>query len=331
VECSGPNLSSLDMAAREDAEELQKRVYELADDGKSVELKAVLEEHPEVDVDEFKNPLFSGERALATACYDGHTECARLLIDHKADVNAKGNGGFAALHGAAEGGRMACVELLVQSGSDVNCQADDGMTPLVSSAYNGQLTVAQYLLEQKADVYYRVSEGAFKNEDVLHNAMLGDAIISTPGIAFAFLSCNTDAKNVKFDDKVTAAVRDARIETYKQVQAYIDEYHRILNLVLSEHVPVDPRFSLGQMGIYHEPLERTLEYLGLSMSKDQVVNTSIDGEAVRRALIPGHLLNANHWFQQMKKKARRDELRAKVATLRSDANGLEAQANDLKT
>jgi hypothetical protein len=36
------------------------------------------------------------------------------------------------------------------------------------------------------------------------------------------------------------------------------------------------------------------------MSKDRVVNTSIDGEAVRRALIPGHLLNANHWFNKYK-------------------------------
>jgi hypothetical protein len=32
---------------------------------------------------------------------------------------------------------------------------------------------------------------------------------------------------------------------------------------------------------YQEPLERTLESLGLSMSKDQVVNMSIDGEAVK--------------------------------------------------
>jgi hypothetical protein len=38
----------------------------------------------------------------------------------------------------------------------------------------------------------------------------------------------------------------------------------------------------------------------LSMSKDQVVNTSIDGDAVRRALIPSHLLNAYHWFHKNK-------------------------------
>jgi hypothetical protein len=36
------------------------------------------------------------------------------------------------------------------------------------------------------------------------------------------------------------------------------------------------------------------------MSKAQVVNMSLDGEeAVRRALMPGHLLNANHWWFDM--------------------------------
>jgi hypothetical protein len=68
--------------------------------------------------------------------------------------------------------------------------------------------------------------------------------------------------------------------------------------MLSDHVHVDTRLGRGDYGIYQEPLERTMEYLGLSMSKDQVVNTSIDGEAVKRALIPGHLLNATHWFNK---------------------------------
>jgi hypothetical protein len=164
----------------------------------------------------------------------------------------------------------------------------------------GHLTVAQHLLEQKADIHYRVfKEGDEKNKDALYNAMYKYATDSTPGIAFAFLSCNTDAKNVKINHMVTTIIRDVHMETFKHVQAYIDEYFCILQPVLSEHVPVDRRFGLGQMGIYHEPLERVLEYLGLSMNKDQVVNTSIDGEAVkRRALIPGHLLNANHWFNK---------------------------------
>jgi hypothetical protein len=81
------------------------------------------------------------------------------------------------------------------------------------------------------------------------------------------------------------------------VQAYIDEYHGILDLVLLESVEVDTRVGLNENGIYQEPLERVLQYLGMSMNKDQVVNMSIDG-GVRRALIPGHLLNASHWFDK---------------------------------
>jgi hypothetical protein len=219
-------------------------------------------------------------------------------------VGAKDGGGYTALLGAAKEGHMACVELLVQNGADVNCQTNDGGTVLLCCANWGRLTIAQHLLEHKADVHYRISkEGGMKNNmDALHYAMRhhqdNDMWYRTPGLVFAFLSCNTDAKNVKIGRSVTAVIRDIHVEEYQHVQARIDEHHRILNLVLSEHVPVDPRFGLGQMGIYQEPLERTLEYLGLSMCKDQVVNTSIDGEAVKRALIPGHLLNANHWFDK---------------------------------
>jgi hypothetical protein len=288
------------MAELEDMEDLQKRVYDLAVGGKPVELKSLLEEHPGLDVDEHKNEY--GLRALLWACLKGHTECARLLIDHKADVNAKSNDGSSALHGVAVGYRqnLSCAKLLVQNGADVHCQDIHAHTPLMSCADYGRLNIAQFLLEQKADVHYRISkEGNSKNQDALCCAMGKYATDRTPGIAFAFLSCKTDAKNVKIIKYIGIAKRDAHIETYPHVQAYIDESHRILNLVLSEHVPVDPRFGLGQMGIYQEPLERTLEYLGLSMSKDQVVNASIDGEeGVKRALIPGHLLNANHWFNK---------------------------------
>jgi hypothetical protein len=220
-------------------------------------------------------------------------------------VNAKDENGYTTLH-YATGNRKSldCVKLLVQRGADVNCQDNtDGWTPLMNCVLIGEIATAHYLHEQKADIHYRVSQGINENEDALYWAMRTCAADTTPGIAFAFLSCDTDAKNVYIEMGLTPTIRDAHIETYKHAQAYIDEYHRILNLVLSEHVPVDPRFGLGQMGIYQEPLERTLEYLGLSMSKDQVVNASIDGDTVKRALIPGHLLNANHWYELDRKKA----------------------------
>jgi hypothetical protein len=181
----------------------------------------------------------------------------------------------------------------------VNSQADGGFNPLVQSMWSGNLTTAQYLLEQKADVHYRISEECGSmNSDALHFAMCKYVTDRTPGAAFAILCCNTDAKNVKIDYPMTPVIRDTHIETYSHVQSNIDEYHRILQPVLSEHVHVDTRVGRGDNGIYQKPLERTLEYLGLRMSKNQVVNTSIDGEAVKRALIPGHLLNANHWFNK---------------------------------
>jgi hypothetical protein len=274
-----------------------------------VELAAVLEEHPEVNVDEYKHRY--GWWALWHACCAGHTECARVLIDHGADVHAQRENDEYILHTAALRGNLGCAKLLVQHGADVNCLDSEGCTPLINSAYNAHLPVAQYLLELKADVHYRVAEGYQKGEDVLYMAMVGNENDGTPGNTFAFLACNTDVKNLEHD----AEDRDAHIEEYTRVQAYVDEYHSILILVLSEHVPVDPRFGLGQMGIYHEPLERTLEDLGMSMTKDQEVNTPIEGEEVKRALIPGHLLNANHWFDLNRKEKLRAQLQAQIDAL----------------
>jgi hypothetical protein len=285
------------MAAVEDVKALQKQVFDLARAGKLVGLTAVLEEHPEVDVDAHKDQSTAGGRGLFWACTNGHTECAQLLIEYKADVNAKDSQG-SALHGAGYGGHMSCVQLLVQNGADVNSQANGGETSMMQSALMGYLPLTQYLLQHKADIHYRVSkEGVTKNMDALHYAMSKFATDNTPGVAFAFLSCNTDAKNVNTFSSVSAAVRDTHIETYKQVQAHIDEYFSILQPVLSDHVQVDTRVGRGNNGLYHEPLEQVLLYLGLSMSKDQVVNASIDGESVKRALMPGYPVNANLWFE----------------------------------
>jgi ankyrin repeat protein len=274
-------------------------------EAQKAKLDILLEEFPPFDVDAAKDED-SGRTALDVAVSYDMREPAQLLIDHKADVNATRND-LSVLHWAVMRNSYRCAELLLQNGAGVN-GGSCSLPPLLSGDAL-DINMSQMLLDYKADISYTyhvdpspLFGGYGGDRGALSDSMRPEALKYTPGLTFAVLSCNTDAKNVHTDvSTVTPAVRDAHIDTYQHVQGYIDEYHRILKLVLSEHVQVDRRVGLTQNGIYQEPLERTLEYLGLSMSKDQVVNTSIDGEGVRRALIPGHLLNADLWFELAQK------------------------------
>jgi ankyrin repeat protein len=100
---------------------LQKQMWDLARTGKLVELRALLEENPEIDVDEYKDER--GLNALRWACNHGHTECARLLIDFNADVNAKDNAGSTALMVASGLGHQSVVEVLRKAGGEQDTHA----------------------------------------------------------------------------------------------------------------------------------------------------------------------------------------------------------------
>jgi ankyrin repeat protein len=328
----------------DDAMELSKQVYELCDSNASTELEAFLEAHPQVSVILYRDE--EDTQALHRAALYGYAACVRMLLDHGADVHACDQGARTALLLTSMCGHLQCVQILIEAKSDVNASSGIGRTAAHYASQYGETKCLQLLIENHADVNTRDITGgtpamtACESGDlpclrllVDHKADLNvrdrsnkDALYKAIGsthrtLASAVLCCDTDAKNVKIDEgyvyddsrRVTEAKVAACIEDYTHTQAYIDEYHRVLNLVLSEHVPVDPRFGLGQMGIYQEPLERTLEYLGLSMNKDQVVNTSIDGDT-KRALIPSHVLNAKVWYDMKNINIRlRDSLIAEIS------------------
>jgi hypothetical protein len=118
--------------------------------------------------------------------------------------------------------------------------------------------------------------------------------------AFILLACGADVKDaIKTWDVPRDHLKSAT-SRYRNVQSFIDSWHGVAVTALSDLVEVDTRVGRGDFGLYQEPLERVLQYLGLSMTMNQVVNTGMDGKNGRRALIPGQAKGANQWHSLYK-------------------------------
>jgi hypothetical protein len=348
-----------------DAMELSKQVFDICKkptmNDRSKELRAFLDAHPQVSVTKYRS--VNGSHALHRASERGHAACVRMLLDQgadvharddcdstaliltsidgitcklecmqilieaKADVNASNTNGRTAAHYASCNGNTKCLQLLIDNHADLDARDEYGETPAIyACGEHGCLSRLQLLVDNKADLSVRGNEG----RDALTYA-IGESMY-IPEAAFPVLCCNTDAKNARIngvDNPVFAAQHLSQVAVcimkYKRIQDYIDEYHRALKKTLSDEVEVDVRVGQGGKGVYQEPLERVLEYLGMSMHKDQVVNASIDGEGVKRALLPFHVLNAEGWFDLHRKEQQRAQLRAEQSMHQDKANALQTK------
>ena len=105
--------------------------------------------------------------SLFEAVTQGDKTMIELLLVNGADVNAKNNAGFTALHNAALNGDKYVVELLLNHGANVNAKTDSGLTPLHCVAQSswqmdqpgagkivirGARDLAQLLIDTGADV-----------------------------------------------------------------------------------------------------------------------------------------------------------------------------------
>jgi hypothetical protein len=224
----------------------------------------------------------------------------QVLIESKADVKTADNNGITPVHLSARRGNHMCLSLLIESRADVNARSISGFTPAMHVCGEDRLACLQVLVDTTAYLNVKGDDGI----DSVYASMMiptNEPFHRVPGMPFAVLSCNTDSKNVLISDTVTQVMVDTYINEYTQIHTFVDECHNITKHALSEDVVVDKRVGRGDNGMYHEPLEQVLLYLGLSMKKDQTVNTSIDGKSTKRALIPGHPTNANLWFELYKR------------------------------
>jgi ankyrin repeat protein len=101
-----------------------------------------------------------GGTALMEATEAGHTECVRLLLEHKADVHALTLGRTALNFSKSyvRGDQNACTRLLLEAGADVNAADDHGRTALMHAAMYGNRSLSP-LLEAGADAHAADANG----------------------------------------------------------------------------------------------------------------------------------------------------------------------------
>lgn len=104
-------------------------------------LELVLKQ-PGANVDE---PMGDGGTALFLAAEKNSTECAKILLDAKANVNAKDNRQITALHHAAVTGAVETMQLLLDHGADATAASESNVTVLETAERNHQKKAADLL------------------------------------------------------------------------------------------------------------------------------------------------------------------------------------------
>jgi ankyrin repeat protein len=104
-------------------------------------------------------PTAGAELRLVDAAKNQDPQQVRMLLDRRAEVNGRSEGGSSALLWAAHWNDFKTAELLVHAGADVNAANDLRMTPLVQACTNGSASLVALLLNAGAHPNTPVATG----------------------------------------------------------------------------------------------------------------------------------------------------------------------------
>jgi uncharacterized protein len=129
----------------------ESRLWQAAASGDLGELKSAIDHGADVN---FRGP--GGFNALNAAARNGHLEIVQYLVEHGASIDQSDNQRHkTALLAASFQRHFDIVQYLVEKGANVNAQSINGFTPLHDAAYVGNLQIVQFLVEHGADVHIR--------------------------------------------------------------------------------------------------------------------------------------------------------------------------------
>lgn len=87
---------------------------------------------------------------INAACYE-RKSAVEYLIKRKANVNARDNIGFTALHAAVQVGNVEIIKLLLENGADVNARNAYGNNPIMVTGHLLPKEVFKILMSYGAD------------------------------------------------------------------------------------------------------------------------------------------------------------------------------------
>jgi ankyrin repeat protein len=269
----------------------------------------------------------------------GSGDVFKLLLECKADITTTDRTGRNALHLAARYTRCAdLTHQMIACGMDMDLASTEkstarrdgmrvqltGTTPIMEAltSYNAVKGVSlRVLLEAKANVNVLCSEGynaVAYTTAFLHTYLGGglrgrNKIDIRPRVVFELLCFGMDPEGYPNVSATRNDLEPLRVEVdrimrqgrhdWRIVHAKVDAFHERLLRVLEDEVVVDARGGAGgrpgSRGIYHEPLEATLGYVGLA-HKPRVLNEALDGDThpAGRSVLRHSVGAAQFWFDR---------------------------------
>lgn len=138
-------------------EELQVFALDFARQGKTADLKAMIDAGMPVNLSDHK-----GNSLLMLASYNANLECTQMLLDYGAQVDKKNDRGQTPLAGVCFKGYLEIVKVLVKAGANIYENNGMGTTPIMFASMFGNSQIVEYLSKEnkgfKAKIYLVISK-----------------------------------------------------------------------------------------------------------------------------------------------------------------------------